>query len=85
MSFDLNDFFGDEPFAVQCPNCKKIFQIKFGEILKNHSVIQCPACQAQIELQHDSTTKKSIHDCNQALKTLDKSFKDLEKTLKKFR
>ncbi|WP_422447859.1 zinc-ribbon domain-containing protein [Thermoanaerobacterium sp. DL9XJH110] len=85
MSFDLNDFFGDEPFTVQCPNCKKTFKIKFGKVLKNHSVIQCPACQAKFELQHDSTTEKSIRDSNKALKDFNKSLKDLEKTLKKFR
>lgn len=84
MTDSLNKLFGDEKLSVNCPVCNHTFKVKFRQVTKDGSTIQCPACKTNIKLEHDSTTKKTLRDCEKATREFEKSLKDLEKAFKKF-
>lgn len=84
MTKALNKLFGNESISLKCPVCKHRFNVKLSEITNNKSIVQCPACKTDIELEHDQTTKKTLRDSEKATKKFEKSLNDLEKAMKKF-
>ena len=58
---------------INCPSCNSILAVTFGQISKEDTVT-CKSCKDKIKLI----------DKNKVGKKIDKSFKDLEKTLKNF-
>ena len=82
MSNTLNKLFGKEPISIECPVCKHHFKVKLSEIINDKSIVQCPACKTDIELEHDQITKKTLKDSENAAKNFAKSLDDLEKTFK---
>jgi len=81
---DLESLFGDENLDIDCPQCQSSFSVKFKKIMVDGSVVKCPHCQVDIQLNHDETTKKTLSDADKALRKFDKSLKNLEKAFKKF-
>jgi transposase-like protein len=84
MTHSLNKLFDDEKLPINCPVCSHNFNVKLREMTKDGSIVQCPACKTDIELQHDTTTKKTLRDIEKATKKFEKSLNDLEKAFKKF-
>ncbi len=65
--FDLNK----EKIEINCPSCNSVLAVTFGQISKEDSVT-CIFCKNKIKLI----------DKNKVGKKIDKSFQDLEKTLR---
>ena len=60
-----------------CPSCNHKFSVTLKQVA-NEEIIKCNSCKNDIQLKDSNgSSKKSIRDVN-------KSFKDLEKTLKNF-
>lgn len=74
MSLNFNSTFGNKDVSVNCPLCKKELKIKLNQV---GSIIQCTYCKKTIEL-------KAGNSFSSSKKSVNKSFKDLEKTLKNF-
>lgn len=72
MSLDLETMFGEADIPIECPKCDHAFSVKFNEVLKDKSVVQCPACQADIEVQHDEGLAESVGSANKALSDFEK-------------
>jgi len=81
---DLESLFGGEEIDIDCPQCQSNFKVKFEEIMNDGSIVKCPHCQVDIQLNHDETTKKTLSDADKALRKFDKTLKNLEKAFKKF-
>ena len=56
---------------IQCPECKRKFQVTLDQVHKESNVT-CPGCRKQIKLKSEGDD----------LGKVDKSFKDLQKTIK---
>ena len=61
---------------VECPKCKRSISVTLKKI-SNEDIIKC-ICGQKIQLKDRNGTNKK------AIKEMNKSFKDLEKTLKSF-
>ncbi len=65
-----------ERVSINCPDCKRSIKVTIGQVSKQASV-RCN-CGQSIQLVDDKgSNKKAIRDIN-------KSFEDLERTFKKF-
>ncbi len=65
-----------EKVSISCPDCKRSIKVTIAQISKQESV-HC-TCGQNIQLvDNKGSNKKAINDIN-------KSFKDLERTFKKF-
>lgn len=80
----LESLFGDDKIDIDCPQCQHRFKVKFKDVMKDGVVVNCPSCRTDIELQHDDTTKKTLHDAGRSAQNFDKSLEKLDKTFKKF-
>jgi len=76
MSLNFNDVFGDAPLDMDCPKCKKKISITLNQV---GSKITCPSCKSIIELQKDNDFENSKRSADNALKDLDKAFKNFGK------
>ncbi|MFD1553417.1 hypothetical protein [Putridiphycobacter roseus] len=65
--------FSKEKIEINCPSCNSVLAVTFGQISKEDSV-SCKSCKNKIKLI----------DKNNVGKKIDKSLRDLEKTLKNF-
>lgn len=74
MGFDFNSAFGDSEVSFECPDCGKEAKVKIKNVGK--TAVKCSGCGVSIDVKPD----KSFTSAKQ---TVDKSFKDLEKALKK--
>lgn len=74
MGLNFKDTFGKADVSINCPKCNYKFSIKLNQI---GTTVSCPGCRRSIQLNSSSQTNNSV-------KNIDKSFKDLEKTLKNF-
>jgi DNA-directed RNA polymerase subunit RPC12/RpoP len=70
----MKDLFDDIDFDVECPNCGKKLSFKAKNIGKT---VKCKYCSSSILLKDNGSIAKEIKKAN-------KSFNDLEKTLKNF-
>lgn len=62
---------------VPCPKCKASISVSLKQV-EQQDTITCSACNSKIDLvDKDGSAKKAVLDVN-------KSFKDLEDTIKKF-
>jgi DNA-directed RNA polymerase subunit RPC12/RpoP len=59
-----------KPIPIQCPECKKEFQVTLEQFRKE-STVTCPGCRKPITLNINGDD----------LGKVDKSFKDLQKTI----
>ena len=76
---NLNNVFGDETLDFECPACKHTFKVKFSNISKDGSLVTCPACNQDINVIHDETTKKTVRNISDGLEKFNKSLKRLNK------
>lgn len=83
MANSFDKLFGDEKLTIDCPVCGRRFKVKMRQLTRDGSIIHCPSCETDIELQHDATTKRTLRDVERATKKFEKSLKDLEKAFKK--
>lgn len=74
MSLSFDSTFGNKQVSVNCPICKSQMKITLNQV---GSTIFCPYCKKSIDLQ-------AGNNFNSSKKSIDKSFKDLNKTLKSF-
>ncbi len=65
-----------EKVSISCPDCKRVIKVTIAQISKQEAV-GC-TCGQSIQLVDDKGSNKK------AIKDINKSFKDLEKTIKKF-
>lgn len=68
----VKSLFDDIEFEFNCPNCDRKIKFKAKDVGKTKV---CPSCSKSIFLEDDGSFSKGV-------KEVDKSFKDLEKTLK---
>jgi len=73
----LENMFGNARIDITCPGCKHKFNVYFKDLAKEGNKITCPSCKNAIVIQHSPETRQTIKDA-------DKSFRELERTLKKF-
>ena len=66
---------GKEPIDFECPNCGKALKLTFNDAIARRT-IRCSSCGTDINLTPDESLKREVDSVN-------KSFRDLEKTLKK--
>lgn len=66
---------GKQKFDFTCPDCSKTHTISFDDVQRGRT-IPC-GCGKNLKLVADGTVKKSVDSVN-------KSFRELENTIKKF-
>ncbi len=71
---NFNSTFGNKEISANCPLCKNPIKIKLNQV---GTTISCPFCRKSIALE-------AGNNFNSNKKSIDKSFKDLNKTLKNF-
>jgi predicted Zn finger-like uncharacterized protein len=77
MDINIENLCGDQTIDVTCPGCKHVFSIQFKKISKNGSMIKCPSCKKDINIEHEPETIKNINKVNKQLKDLEKSLKQI--------
>lgn len=71
--FDL----GKQKIQHDCPKCGRKITFNVNQVSRQE-VVKCHSCNTEIQLNDKGgSTRKSVRDIN-------KSFKDLERTLKRF-
>jgi transcription elongation factor Elf1 len=80
----LDDFFGDQSIDFNCPSCDHLFEIPFSIATQERSIVICPSCNVNIELNHDETTKETLEDVDKSLEEFNKATDRLSKAMKKF-
>lgn len=68
---DFNSLFGDSTIDFKCPSCNHKVKVSLKQL---GTVVKCPHCSVNIELEKDA-------GYNKATKDVDKSLKDFEKSL----
>lgn len=67
---------GKEPFDFECPICGNTLKVTFNDAIAR-TTVHCSSCGTDINLAPDESLKHSVDSVN-------KSFRDFEKSLKKF-
>jgi len=72
----MESLFGDSEIDFECPSCNGEFEVLLQDVMDDGSIITCPHCNQEIRIDHDDTTKKTLHDGQKAInefnKTIDK-------------